>query len=232
MFKTPTDFQYDVVPDSADFRQLFRIQRNDYLEFRLFANDGFKLIDLVSEAGLDARAVQRLTFKYLVEYDGLVKLPLLGRVKLADMTIREAEMFLEDKYSEYYNRPFVQLFVTNRRVVVFPGAGGDAQVVNLENNNTTLLEVLANARGLPRRANASKVKLFRRGEDGHRQVFLFDLSDIDGLKYADIVMQGDDILYVQPNPEVARELLYDLTPLITLLTTTLLVIGIANSFSR
>ena len=42
------------------------------------------------------------------------------------------------------------------------------------------------------------------------------------------VMQADDVIYVQPNPEIARELLYDLAPLITLLTTTVLVLGIVR----
>ena len=66
--------------------------------------------------------------------------------------------------------------------------------------------------------------------DRGRKVFQFDLSDIDNLKYADMVMQADDVIYVQPNAEIARGLLQQITPLITLLTTTILVIGIAKSF--
>ncbi|MBK8948457.1 MAG: polysaccharide biosynthesis/export family protein [Flavobacteriales bacterium] len=147
MFKTPLGYQFDSVPDTVDLA--FKIQPNDYLQFRLFANDGFKMIDMVSiGTGADnARSMQRLQFNYLVEPDGNVKLPLLGRVTLSGKTLREAETWLEQRYMEFYNRPFVQLSVTNRRVVVFPGGGGDAVVVPLENANTTLLEVLASARG-------------------------------------------------------------------------------------
>ena len=43
------------------------------------------------------------------------------------MTVREAELMLEEKYTKYYNKPYVQLLVVNRRVVVFPGGGGDAK---------------------------------------------------------------------------------------------------------
>ncbi|MBK9287230.1 MAG: hypothetical protein IPN38_05965 [Flavobacteriales bacterium] len=42
----------------------------------------------------------------------------------------------------------------------------------------------------------------------------------------------NDIIYVQPNPELARELLQDLAPLITLLTTTVLVLGMVQGFSQ
>jgi polysaccharide export outer membrane protein len=230
MFKTPTDYVFDSIPDSTS--SIFKIQPNDALELRLFANDGYKMIDMISEnAGRDFQMMSRMTFTYNVEYNGLVKLPLLGRVPLAGMTMREAELFLEEQYAAYYNRPFIQLEVMNRRVVVFTGSAGTARVVNLENNNTTLLEVLANAGGLSGRGKAKKVKLFRlAGEGQPRKVYQFDLSTIEGLKHADLVMEGDDIVYVQPNAEIARELLSDLTPIITLLTTILLVIGIVEGF--
>lgn len=230
MFKTPNDHVFDAFTDSA--RGLIRIQPNDLLEFRLFANDGFRMIDLVSEGAMrDARFLNRLIFSYPVEQDGLVKLPLLGRVQVAGLTMREAEQMLEGRYQEYYVRPFVQLMVVGRQVVVYPGGGGDARVVPLENTNTTLIEVLGIAGGVPRRGDARRVKLFRWDPvEKRRQVYQFDLSTIEGLKHADIVMQGDDVIYVQPNPEFARQALYDLAPIVTLLTTTVLVIGLVRGF--
>ncbi len=228
MFKTPTDHVFDQVPDSLPTG--FRIQPNDNITFRLFANDGFRMIDLVDEQS--QRATQRTSFAYLVDAAGEAKLPLLSNVKLQGMTVREAELELEKRYTEYYNRPFVQLTVSNRRVVVFPGGGGDARVVQLENNNTTLLEALAQAGGVSTRGDARKVKMFRKKANGGRLVFEFDMSDINGLPHADIVMQADDIIYVQPNPEIAKELLTAINPFISLLTTTVLVIGVVKGFSQ
>ena len=228
MFKTPTDYAFDKVSDTL--LKAFRIQPNDLLTFRLFANDGFQMIDLVQEATDGQRTLQRTSFSYQVDWDGRTKLPLLGQVSVLGLTIREAELMLEKAYTQYYNRPFVQLAITNRRVVVFPGGGGDAKVVQLENNNTTLMEALANAGGLAKRGDANRVKVFRKNADGPRSVYQFDMSDIDGLPHADLILQADDIVYVQPNPEIAREVLNDLAPIITLLTTTVLVIGIVKGF--
>jgi polysaccharide biosynthesis/export protein len=229
MFKTPTDLVYDQMPDTVTREMV--ISSNDIIQFRLFANDGFKMIDLVSEgAGREAMWMNRMLFNYQVEFDGLVKLPLLGRVRVGGMTIRQAELYLEERYAQYYNRPFSQILIVNRRVVVFPGGGGDARVVQLENNNMTLLEVLGTAGGLNRRGDARRVKLFRLDSQGVRRVYQFDLSTIEGLKYADIVMKGDDVIYVQPNPELAREILQDLNPIITLLTSVVLVLGIVRGF--
>lgn len=228
MFRTARDYQFDAFTDTA--RSNLRLQPNDMIQFRLFANDGFKMIDLVSEGGgREASFIQRTIFDYYIESDGMVKLPLLGRVKVAGYTLRQAEAFLEEKYTSYYKKPYVQLMVSGRKVVVFPGGGGDAKSITLENNNTSLLEVIGMAGGINPRGNASKVKVFRLGPDGQRLVYQFDLSDISGLPAADMVMQGDDVVYVQPNPELAREAIADLTPLITLLSSVLLVLAISRN---
>jgi polysaccharide export outer membrane protein len=230
MFKTPLDYGFDQLPDSIP--KSFRIQVNDIITFRLFANDGFRMIDLVDEGTQSNRNQQRTTFNYTVDADGRAKLPLLGLVPLTGLSVREAELKLETLYTEFYNRPFVQLFINNRRVVVFPGGGGDAKIIPLENTNTSLMEALASAGGLNKRGDARKVKVFRKTPEGPRKVYLFNLSDISGLPYADLTMQADDIVYVQPNPEIARELLADLNPFIALLTSTVLVIGIVRGFSQ
>ncbi len=229
MFKTATTHAYDQMPDTTTREMI--IHANDIIQFRLFANDGFKMIDLVSEgAGREAQWMNRMLFNYTVEYDGQVKLPLLGRIPIGGKTIRQAEHDLELQYSQYYNRPFAQILIVNRRVVVFPGGGGDARIVQLDNNNMTLLEVLGLAGGLSRRGDARRVKLFRLDEQGVRRVYQYDLSTIEGLKYADIVMQGDDVVYVEPTPEIAREILQDLNPFVTLLTSIVLVAGIIRGF--
>lgn len=231
MFKTATDHTYDQFVDSMG--NTVTIQPSDMLQFRLFANDGFKMIDMVTEgAAREAQFLNRNMFNYLVEADGKVKLPLVGHVHIAGYTMRQAEHMLEERFTQYYNRPFVQLQVVNRRVVVFPGGGGDAKVVNLENNNTTLIEVLAVAGGLNKRGDARQVKLFRVDPaTRQRKTYLFDMSTIEGLAYGDIVVQGDDVVYVQPTPELAREVLSDLTPVVTLLTSIVLVIGIVRGFN-
>lgn len=229
MFKTPTDFKFAQFSDSG--YTTLRLQANDQIQFRLFANDGFKMIDLVSEGGTrEASFLQRTSFTYFIDNLGAVKLPLLGKIHIAGMTLREGEAFLESKYVEYYNKPFVQLLVQNRQVVVFPGQGGDAKSVELDNNNTTLLEVIGMVGGLSTRGNAKKVKVFRYNPDRTRIVYQFDLSTIEGLKYADMVMQGDDVVYVQPNAEIARGILRDLTPIVTLLTSLLLIYSVSRTF--
>jgi hypothetical protein len=74
MFKTPPDYAFDSVQDTMD-RQ-FKVQPNDIISFRMFANDGFRMIDLINEDEASLRAANRTPFNYLVDPDGSAKLPL------------------------------------------------------------------------------------------------------------------------------------------------------------
>jgi polysaccharide export outer membrane protein len=104
---------------------------------------------------------------------------------------------LEERYKEFYVDPFVKVFVQNKRVIIFPGSDGTARVLTLSNQNTTLLEAIALAGGISGSAKANRVKLIRR-TDAEPLVFLIDLSTIEGMKQGNIVLQGNDIIYVQP----------------------------------
>jgi polysaccharide export outer membrane protein len=56
-----------------------------------------------------------------------------------------------------------------------------------------------------------------------RDVYLIDLSTIEGLKYADLIVQANDIIYVEPVPEIGRELVKDIAPIVSLLSSVWLI---------
>lgn len=229
MLKTDKNFQYDPIEMTPE--EEYRISPNDILKFRLFTNDGFELVE--QELNQQNRQMFNQTerISYLVELDGYVKLPVLGRVKLEGYTTREAEFLLEEMLVEYYNLPFVQLEVMNRRVIVFSGNGGSAKVINLVNEQTTLMEALAQAGGINGRGRADRIKLIRESGE-QRKVFLIDLSTIDGLQYADMVVQANDIIYVEPIPDIGRELTQDLAPILSLLTSALFLYTVVKGFGQ
>jgi len=230
MLKTGKDYQYSKSPDSTKNAD-YIISANDVIEFRIFSNDGFKLIDLTSlnQSNRDYQMNNRMDF--LVEFDGNVKLPILGRTKLTGLTIREAELMLEEKYASYYVKPFILMSVQNKRVIIFPGNAGDAKVIPLLNNNTTLIEALALAGGISDDGKAHKVKLIRRIVDKD-EVYLIDLSKIEGIKQANLVLQANDIIYVEPRKKIASKALAEIAPVISLLTSTLVLIWYTDRITK
>lgn len=230
MLKTPKDYNFDEIDvDSANAsKNEYIIHVNDIVKFQFYTNKGIKVLDIVSGStgGNQGQALSASnSMSYTIMNDSVVKMPVLGDVNLVGMSIREAEMFLENRYSEFYVDPFVQVSVTNKRIIVFPGSGGDAQVVYLTNNNTTLLEVLALAGGITDRGRASKIKLIR-DVDGVKKVYLIDLSTIEGLQYTDLILQNGDYIYVEPSPQLGKEILQEIAPIFSIITSTVGIIYI------
>lgn len=223
MLKTPKGYVFDTPPDKPIDEYIISV--NDILQFRLFANDGFQLIDIAAGQGGTANQqalAARSNINYVVQADSLARLPILGNINIVGKTIVEAEAFLQAEYAKFYVEPFVILTISNKRVIVFPGTGSSAQVVNLSNNNTNLIEVLALVGGIAGNSKASRIKIVRQTKV-KKDVYLVDLSTIEGIQAGSMIVQGNDIIYVEPNPNLAREALADITPVFSLLSTALLV---------
>ncbi len=215
MFKSPKNYEYDVM--QADTTLEYIIAPNDVISFRLFTNNGFKLIDVTSEN--NGQQFQQLStgLPYTIEFDGMVNLPIINRVNINGMTVREAEYFLEDKYEETFIDPFILLNVSNRRVTIFPGDGGSGRVITLENNNIKLLEALALAGGIAEDGRSNRIKLIR-GDLSDPQVYKIDLSKIDNVSQANIILQANDIIYIEPVGATVNQVIGEVAPLIALIT--------------
>ena len=135
MLKTKSDYVFDEI----DYKNNpeYKIAANDIIDFRLYTNDGFEVIDMVSQSSSN-RAILNQTniIQYNIRKDSLVELPIIGEVNLVGKSIIESEKILENKYANFYVDPFINLRVNSRRVVIFPGTGSSAQVVPLRYNNT------------------------------------------------------------------------------------------------
>ena len=221
MLKTKKDFVYDKLTDSLSNLD-YKLSANDHIQYQVETNDGFKLIDLANQIN----NAYRRDIDGLVGSDGMVKMPMIGIVKLEGLTIREAEKILEEKYSEFYVKPFVIVRVTNKRVIVFPGNGGIAKVLPLSNNNTTVLEAIAMSGGITEDGKAYKVKLIRNYRNAKPEVFLMDLSKIEGLASANTKVLANDIIYIEPRYRLARTVAAELAPIVSIISSTILIYSV------
>jgi polysaccharide export outer membrane protein len=206
MFRTKHDYPYTDLSKIPPTRE-YKIGLNDQLDLIINPNKGATLIDGTSITNAIGTSTTNSNnnnvnlntpnFTVNVEFDGTIKLPVLGRVAVKDLTVREAELLLEERLKIFYVEPFVNIKLSNKRVIIFPGSAGTAHVLQLTNQNTTLTEALALAGGIPNSGKSHRIKLIR-GEKENPEVYLIDLSTIDGMKKGDIVLQGNDIIYVEP----------------------------------
>jgi polysaccharide export outer membrane protein len=223
MLRTPEGYQFSQIPDSAGTE--YKLAANDIIQFKIYSNDGFQLVDIGN-----AQAIRgQINTSYKIEFDGTTKLPVIGRTKLAGITLRECELYLEELYSEYYNSPYVIVTVSNRRVIIFPGSSGSATVLSLTNDNTTLLEAIAMTGGLGGDAKAAQIKVIR-GDKENPDVYLVDLSTIAGMRDGSMVLQANDIIYVEPRVRPIVEIVGELSPIVSLLSVSTSLLSTIYSF--
>jgi polysaccharide export outer membrane protein len=225
MLRTPRNYdfsQFDSIRTDSDYV----ISVNDRLLFRIYSAEGLSYLDNIiasanGEGGSNASITRSFQgIELLVEFDSTVKVPIFKNIKIAGMTVRQAEKHLESLYAAFYEKPFVMLTVTNNRVIIFPGGdGGMAKVLPLQNTNTSLFEALALAGGISD-GKARNIKLIR-GDHANPEVYQIDLSKISGLKDGMTILKAGDIIYVTPRDKTATRILAEAGPWLALTTTTI-----------
>ena len=218
MFKTKEDEITTAIDSTLTLPEQYMINKGDRILLQVFSNDGYEIVSVISSNVAQRQNTSEIEF--LVKGNGYVRLPLIDSIKLEGYTIEGAEKLLQEKYGEYFNEPFVILTVTNRRVFVYMGRS-TARVIPLQNENMTLLEVLAEIGGLTDENKSRSIKLIR-GDLNEPEVRIIDLSTIEGMKQADLVVRANDVIYVEPTLKITSGLLSELSPIISLLSSAVL----------
>ncbi|NMM47385.1 polysaccharide biosynthesis/export family protein [Marinigracilibium pacificum] len=192
----------------------YRLEAFDRITVDVYTNEGERIIDpdleLIPEtAGQGIQSKPRP--EYVVQSDGYVRLPMIGRVYALGLTLEELNQLLADEYSEFYFEPYVLSSYANKRVVVLGAPGG--QVVPLLNENTNLLEILALAGGISSDMRADNIRLIR-GDLNNPEVFLIDLSTIEGMTKAQTRVESGDIIYIEPVVRPANRAFRDAAPFV------------------
>ena len=165
---------------SLSFAQEYRVGPEDLLKFTVYDHP-------------------ELTTTARVGGDGLINFPLIGEVKVADLTTSEISQKIEKLLADgYVVGPHVSVFieeVRSRKAVIMgevikPG-------VYVLAGSTTLLELLSQAGGLTKDAGDKVVIKRTNGEDAHEQLLTINLKKlIEGDTTQNIAIKSGDSVYV------------------------------------
>lgn len=226
MFRTDTDYDFNE-PDLDSSNKEYKLAPFDYITVNLFTGNGAMILEYTTSAIDRQSNFGGFDHYYVLDQNGEVDLPVIGQTKLSGLSIAEAQEFLESKFVNY-NYPFCLVRVLNRRVIVFHGEGSLGAVVPLANQNVSVLEAIALSGGVRERGNASKIKIIREKE-GVNNVFRLNLSTIEGVESAKMIVQSGDIIYVEPVPQISNEFVKDLAPLLNLISSAFVFIVILRN---
>lgn len=136
---------------------------------------------------------------YLVDPEGFVQLPVLGKIKAAGLTkdqLKDAitQPILEKKLLK---DPLVEIRFLNYEVTVL-GEVGKPTVITVPSEKISLLKAIGLAGDLTIHGKRNNILLIRE-EDGNRITHRVDLTQPDFLTSPYYYLQPNDVVYVQPN---------------------------------
>ena len=228
LFSTEGLNQFELGKQMDQAVSAYKITKNDYLKVDVYTNNGERIVDpnyelLISNSNLQGQL--KPDPQYLVQLDGMVKLPVIGDCTFGGLTLDQADSLLETRYRKFYKDPFVITQYVNKRVIVLGASGG--QVIPLVDEGVNVLEILALAGGLDNNSRGNNIRLIR-GDLKDPDVFVIDLTTIQGLRAANLAVMPGDIIYVEPIRRPVNESARDIAPILSVVSTLLALVLVIN----
>jgi len=130
----------------------------------------------------------------MVDAKGNVEIPKIGTFHVEKMTMIQLKDTLKTIYSEWIKTPVIDIKVLNREITVL-GEVRDPQVINVDKERNTLMDMIARCKGLEFYANPKYVKVLRQvGE--HVHVANIDLSKGGDILKRNINLYPGDVVVV------------------------------------
>jgi len=141
---------------------------------------------------------------YLVDNEGNIEFPMLGKLHIGGMTKSQAEEFIVEKLkSSFKDAPIVTIRLVNYKVSVL-GEVLRPGTFTVANEKINVFEALALAGDMTIWGRRENVKLIREDSSGKKYIAVLDLTKTDIIDSPYFYLQQNDVLYVEPNKAKAK----------------------------
>lgn len=150
-----------------------------------------------SISGGAASLNQQVATGYLVDKDGYIELPILGKIKVLGYTTSEAVAVIHTEALKYYKEVTVIVRLANFKIsvtgeVLKPGA------YIMPNEKVSIMDALAVAGDLTIFGKRENVLLIRENEDGTKTPYRINLKKSDIMSAPYYYLRQNDVIYVEP----------------------------------
>lgn len=134
---------------------------------------------------------------YLVDSEGYIDFPVIGRIKLGGLTRRQAINVMKEKIGQYVENPIITLSCVNYKFSVL-GEVNRPGTYEYESERLTILEAIGKASDMTIYGNHTNVLVIRE-QNGERTYTRVDLSNPEIFTSPFYYVQRNDVIYVEPN---------------------------------
>ncbi len=134
---------------------------------------------------------------YLVDANGFIDFPVLGKLKLGGLTRTEVLKVFQEKISKYIEKPIINLRILNFKIsiqgeVVMPGT------YSINSERITLIEALSMAKDLTIYGKRDNILIIREA-NGTKTYNRVDITKADFINSPFYYLSQNDVVYVEPN---------------------------------
>ena len=208
--KAPKDVIYfqgidDLTPDElAEMSQAYtiKIENDDLLSINVTAWDPVAVtpfnppVFAYSSQGEQPLIASESMYTYLVDEDGCINFPIIGKVHVAGLTRQEISKKLESKISKYVKDPLVNVHLLNFRIVLM-GEFSRPGSYSVKRDRVSVLDAIGMAGDLPLTANRKNILVIR-DNNGLKETCRLDITNPNIFESPYFYLKQNDIVYVEP----------------------------------
>ena len=188
-----------------------KIMPKDILQIQVFsmtpeASDPFNLLKGSTISTSTSDTNQNSVFKYLVDNDGNVVMPIIGQVKVGGLTKNEAEELIKSKIQPYLSETenvVVHVRMINYKYAVLGGVNAPG-LYTTQNEKVSILEAIAQAGDLTTFAYRDRIFLIRENAEGQKEYHQLNINDANIISSPYYYLQQNDVIYVEVRKSEAR----------------------------
>ncbi len=156
------------------------------------ASQPFNLFKGAEEGGIRAEQVD-----YILDKNGEIDFPVIGRLKIAGLSPEETKALLKDKLAPYLKDPIINIRLKNFTVTVL-GEVNRPGTYPVNGEQITILEAIGLANDLTIKGMRDNVMVIR-DFNGTKVYTRIDLTKKEALNSPVYYLTQNDVVYVEPN---------------------------------
>jgi polysaccharide export outer membrane protein len=144
-------------------------------------------------------------YTYIVDKDGMINFPVLGKIKVQGKTRPEVEDYIAELIQPYFSakeKPVVKVRISNFKVTVMGAIG--TRVLTVQNERMSIIEAIAQCGDLNIYGKRPNILLIREDAKGEKTTARFNINDANILNSPYYFLEQNDIIYVEPHKMQAR----------------------------
>jgi polysaccharide export outer membrane protein len=196
---------FETIVDTDTFTSKFKINDIISINVSTFDLEAVKPFNLVKSSGpLNGGGNE---IDYLIDIEGNIDYPVLGKIKLLGLTVGEAKELFKEKLNEYLNDPIINIRILNFRISVLGEVSSPGTYV-ISGERITIMEALGLAGDLTIKGKRDNIMVIR-DFNGTKTYTRIDLTTKEAFNSPVYFLTQNDVIYVEPNKSAISSSSFD-----------------------